>query len=150
MSHLPAWLPDWARAVAAVLLHPHVLAAIGIGSVLMFALSAVGVPWFVARLPVDYFSRRERQKLGMPDIERPRWALALRFGRNLIGLLLLLAGVAMLVLPGQGLLTLLVALLLLDFPGKRRLERRIIASRPVLRAVNALRRRAGRPPMRFD
>jgi hypothetical protein len=56
-------------------------------------------------------------------------------------------GLLMLVLPGQGLLTLLAGLLLLDLPGKRRLERRIIGSPRVLGVVNALRKRWKRPPL---
>jgi hypothetical protein len=52
----------------------------------------------------------------------------------------------MLVLPGQGVLTLCVSLFLLDFPGKRRLERRILGYPPVLHALNRLRTRAGQPP----
>jgi hypothetical protein len=51
----------------------------------------------------------------------------------------------MLLLPGQGVLTLVVALLLLDLPGKRRLKRRILSMPRVLRVLNAWRRRAGRP-----
>jgi hypothetical protein len=54
------------------------------------------------------------------------------------------------VLPGQGLLTILIALILLDFPGKRSLERRIIARPKVLRAVNGLRTKAGRPPLHLE
>ena len=64
-------------------------------------------------------------------------------------LLLLAAGVVMLLAPGQGLLTIMVALLFLDFPGKRRLQRRIVASPRVLRALNAMRRRAGQPPLQL-
>ena len=50
-------------------------------------------------------------------------------------------------LPGQGLLTLLIGLMLTDFPGKYRLEKRLIAQPGVLKAVNWLRARAGHPPL---
>jgi hypothetical protein len=147
---LPAWLPEWAKAVGQVLLHPHALLFLGTASVVMFLLSAVGVPWFVARLPADYFTRHERQELGLAAARRSGWRIALAVAKNLLGLVLLLAGIAMLVLPGQGLLTLVVGLILVEFPGKRKLERRIIAFGPVLKAVNALRHRAHRPPLGFD
>jgi hypothetical protein len=67
--------------------------------------------------------------------------------KNLLGLVLVLAGIAMMLLPGQGLLTVFVGLLLLEFPGKHRLERRLIGWGPIYRAINRLRRRAGRPPL---
>ncbi len=74
-----------------------------------------------------------------------RWGL--RGLKNALGVVLVLAGVAMLVLPGQGLLTLAAAMLLLDFPGKRRVERRVLGSPRVLGRVNALRRRFGKAAM---
>lgn len=149
MNHVPGWVPAWAKPVAEILLHPHVLLSIGIASLVLFLLSAIGVPWFMARLPADYFTRHEREQLGLAPVERGPFTTALRVGKNLLGLLLFLAGVAMLVLPGQGLLTIVVGLILVDFPGKRKLERRIITWAPVLKAVNALRRRAHRPPLQF-
>ena len=49
--------------------------------------------------------------------------------------------------PGQGMLTILIGLMLLDVPGKRRLERRIVGRRRILQAINRLRKRFGRPPL---
>ncbi len=49
----------------------------------------------------------------------------------------------MLVTPGQGLLTLLIGLLLLNFPGKYRLERWLVRRPGVLRTLNWVRRRRG-------
>jgi hypothetical protein len=59
-----------------------------------------------------------------------------------LGLLLSLPGV-----PGQGILTVLIGLILLDFPGKRALERRLVTRPAVLHAINRLRARFNRPPM---
>lgn len=56
----------------------------------------------------------------------------------------------MLVTPGQGVLTILIGLSLLDLPGKRAVERRLIGNPAVLRAVNALRAKAHRPPLRLE
>ena len=108
-------------------------------SVATFVGSAVAVPWFVARIPEDYFVRD-------PPKRAP---LGARVLKNLLGLILLVAGALMLVLPGQGILTLLAAALLLDFPGKRSLELRLLRAPRVGQAINALRRRANRPPLRF-
>jgi hypothetical protein len=52
----------------------------------------------------------------------------------------------MLVLPGQGLLAILVGVMLANFPGKYALERRIISRPAVARGVNRIREMAGRPP----
>jgi hypothetical protein len=144
---LTRWLPGWAEAALAWLVQPAVLGAIAIGSAALFVGSAVGVPWVVCRMPPDYFSRRERDRLGLEPSARSRWLVLVRVAKNGMGVVLLLAGTAMLVLPGQGLLTIIVSLFLLDFPGKRRLQRRIVAAPRVLGALNALRRRAGRPPL---
>jgi hypothetical protein len=67
--------------------------------------------------------------------------------KNLLGILLALAGLVMLVVPGQGLLTLVAGLMLVDFPGKYRLERWLATRPPVWRSINWLRRRAGREPL---
>jgi Putative transmembrane protein (PGPGW) len=148
---MPEWVwkyvPEWARAPLEWLTHPAVLVALGVGSTLLFVLSAAGVPWFLARLPSDYLSRRERVELGIPAEKRPAWRIVTHFFRNLVGVVLLVAGILQLVLPGQGILTILVSLFLLDFPGKRKLTRRILGSRVVFRAINSIRRRAGQPPL---
>jgi hypothetical protein len=69
--------------------------------------------------------------------------------KNTLGGCLLVAGIFMLVLPGQGILTILAALALLDFPGKRKLEMSILHRPAVLKSINWLRRRAGREPLLF-
>ena len=122
------------------------LAVLGIASVVMLVASLVALPLLVARMPEDYFHQEPDDAWVAPR----RWTLqriALRVLKNVLGVVLLLAGIAMLVLPGQGLLTILVASSLLDFPGKRALELWILRRRPVRLAVAWLRQRAGRPPL---
>ena len=63
----------------------------------------------------------------------------------LLGLIMAIPGV-----PGQGLLTALIGLTLLSFPGKRRLERRFVRMPALLRAINRLRARFARPPLELD
>lgn len=67
----------------------------------------------------------------------------------MLGSFLVLAGVVMLFTPGQGVLTLLLGLSLVDFPGKRTLERRIVQRPTVLKLVNHMRAKADRPPLQF-
>jgi len=71
-------------------------------------------------------------------------------GRNLIGLVFVLAGVVLLVLPGQGLLMIIIGLLLVDFPGKRAIERKIARRPKILKLLNGIRSRRGRPPLVVD
>lgn len=118
--------------------------ATGLSLVALIA-TAVGVPWVVARLPSDYFNRR-RRAAWRRSVRHPMFALAVGIGKNLLGSMLLLLGLVMLVTPGQGLLTVLIGLLLLNFPGKYRLERWLVRRPGVLRALNWLRRRRGQPP----
>jgi hypothetical protein len=133
---LPAWL-SWLH-------HPMVLLAIGVASAALAVLSLLALPFLLARIPADYFH-------GPRHAAPPggaRW-----FGRllkNVLGVALLLAGIAMLVLPGQGILTILAAVVCLDFPGKRRLEQRLIARPRVLKTINHLRARTGHPPLELD
>jgi hypothetical protein len=108
----------------------------------VFSVAAVGaslvlVPRFLAKLPADYLRSEAGQTLSMP----------MRVLRNLLGMVLVLLGVAMLLLPGQGLLTLLVGVLLVDFPGKHRLVVRLLSRPKVLALVNKLRGHRGSPPL---
>jgi hypothetical protein len=148
---VPAWverlLPDWFRNWLQPLLSPPVLIVLAIFSVVTFVASIVGVPYFLARLPADYFSRRERFSLGISSGSTRRLRIVWRVLRNLLGALLVLLGILMLVLPGQAILTILIGALLIDFPGKRRFERWVIARPIVMRNINKLRRRAGKPPI---
>lgn len=110
--------------------------------------SAIVVPWILVRIPSDFFAE-DRRPTSRIAFKHPILRLILFIVRNALGGILLLAGVAMLVLPGQGLLTLAVAVVVLDFPGKHRLERRIIRFGPLLNSVNWLRERANVPPLRM-
>ena len=113
-------------------------------SLLALIATMVGVPWVVARLPHDYFSEARRAEWESPD--RPVTAAIFGLAKNVLGALLVLLGLVMLITPGQGLLTLLMGLLLMNFPGKYRLERWLVMRPGVLRALNWLRRRQGRRP----
>ena len=120
------------------------LSVLALASGALLVLSVALLPLMIARMPQDYFARPE----GAPHRRaRPPWLRAARtVARNVVGAVLLVAGLAMLVLPGQGILTILVALMLLNYPHKRRFEVGLARRPRVLRGLNWLRRRAGRPP----
>jgi hypothetical protein len=118
---------------------------LSIGSIAAFAGSLVAIPWILVRLPPHYFDERQPRiwLKGRHPVLR-----CLGIGLiNALGVLFILAGIAMLVLPGQGMLTMLVGLSLVDFPGKRALERKIISIALVYQTINALRVRFGRPSL---
>jgi len=123
--------------------HAGLVFAVAAVSAAVFLISIFATPMLIARLPADYFAHATRPP-GPLDRLRPALRWTLMIGKNLLGGVLMLAGLAMLVLPGQGLLTLLSGLLLIDLPGKYRLERWLVARRPIRRSLNWLRRRLGR------
>lgn len=123
-----------------------VFTALGVLSAITFLASLVLIPVLVARMPTDYFRIHDRSPVPWTT-RHPvlRWSLLV--GKNVAGVVLLIGGVLMLVLPGQGLLTILMGLVLINYPGKRRLERYLVTRPPILRGINWLRHRGGRPPL---
>lgn len=99
----------------------------------MFVGTLIAIPVILVRVPDDWFVR--------PPSAR---SLTLRIASAVIGLALIVLGIAMLVLPGQGVLTILVGLGVLDLPFKHRLLARILARPRVHQAIDKLRRKHGR------
>ncbi len=115
-------------------------------SVITLLAGIVLVPLWIVRLPVDYFSTQKPAPLPW-SLHHPilRWTLLV--GKNTIGMAMFIAGVVMLFVPGQGLLFLLLGLSLMNFPGKRRLERWLVTFPKVFSVLNHLRAKAGQPPL---
>lgn len=116
-------------------------------SFIMFVGSLLALPMLLARIPEDYFVDPRRHAVRLRHLH-PVVYISLRLVKNLIGWMLVLAGLLMLVLPGQGILTILMGLILSDFPGKFALERRLASNPRILGAINWIRRRGGHPPLR--
>lgn len=135
---MPRFMWEWLASQKTLLAW---LFGLSLGSLI---LTALAMPVIVVRLPSDYLVDG-----GRPDEGSLGWrGLVWRVVKNLLGVVFVLAGVAMLVLPGQGLLTILIGLLLMDFPGKRRLEQRLLGRPKVLALINRMRSRRGHPPLR--
>lgn len=127
------YLPDWFRWI-----EPWLPALISI-SLLSFFISLAVLPILVVRMPSSYFVSKRRPR---------RWTLPRKLFylfRNLLALFIFLAGLAMLVLPGQGLLSILMAIIISDVPGKYKLERWLVRKPGVLTSLNWIRRRYQRP-----
>lgn len=133
-------LLDWAESNEALLWW--LFAA----SLALIVFTPFGVAWAVIRLPADYFTENRHRPLESWQQHRVLRPVLLVV-KNLLGVVLLIAGLLMLLVPGQGLLTIAVALILLDFPGKFRLERWLASRRAVWRSLNWLRKRARRKPL---
>jgi hypothetical protein len=126
--------------------HEAVLWWLAATSVLLFVATAIAVPMFLLRIPADYYARPTHPTSFFAD-SHPIPRALLRAGKNALGFVLVLTGIFMLVLPGQGLLTIIAGMMLLDFPGKQRLERWLVRRPLVLRSINWLRERNKRPPL---
>lgn len=100
----------------------------------------------VVRIPPDWFIRTHSTFL---EGHSPSVILLGRVGKNLLGVALLALGLVMALpgVPGQGILTMLLGLMLTDLPGKHKLIRRVVARREVHTAVDRLRARYGKPPI---
>jgi len=124
----------------------HEIAFWWIGSLSMatFVGTLIIIPILVVRIPADYF-KRKKQKTG--PCYKNQYAAICFIGlvfKNLFGAIFVLAGVAMLFLPGQGFITILIGIMMLNFPGKFELQLRIVQRQTVLRAINWMRTKANR------
>lgn len=122
-----------------------VLLTLFVLSVVGFVGSLIAIPFLLVRLSPHYFD--ERHPRTWMRNHHPVLRLTGLAIKNLVGIVFFLAGVAMLFLPGQGVLTMLIGVSMLDFPGKRRLERKLIGQPAVLKTINKLREKCGRPPL---
>jgi len=113
-----------------------------------FLVSLLVVTLVIVKLPTRYFIHGEDRRLWID--QHPVVRFALHFLKNLFGGGLIGAGILLSLpgIPGQGLLTILIGILLLDFPGKLAWERRLVSYPPFFSAVNRIRQTFGRPP--FD
>ncbi len=128
-----------------VLLSKEVLFGFFLLSIAGFVGTLIAIPFLLVRLPEDYF-HENHPRVWMPDHHPILRGIGIAI-KNLAGAVFLLAGFAMLFLPGQGILTMLIGISLMDFPGKRGLERKMIGQPAVLRTINRLRQKFGRPPL---
>jgi hypothetical protein len=113
-------------------------------------LSNLVVVIVLVKLPATYFIDPARSSF--LAARHPVVAWAIRIVKNLLGIGAVLLGLVLSLpaIPGPGLLLVLIGIMLLEFPGKRRLERSIVARPRVYRGINALRKYFGQVPLRLD
>ena len=119
---------------------------LGTISFVIFVFSLISIRWLVALIPSDYFINRESSKfkLTYPSL----WLVSIII-KNILGYTLIIGGTLMLFLPGQGLFTIFIGLLLSNFPGKYYLERKLIAMPKIYKTVNWLRKKSNQPPLKI-
>ena len=137
-SWLAPYLPEgngWFLAVGVILL-----------TILSAIVSLAAVAFALTRLPPDYFVNPHAQR---PIDRHPLLKILLALLRNSFGYFLIALGIVLSLpgVPGQGLLTVFLGVLLVDFPGKLRVLRWFLTRRGVLEGINHLRRSWGHPPL---
>lgn len=124
--------------------------SVGIGVLLFvitFTISLAIVSVIMIKIPADYF-KKDRSREVLPN-KHPAVRFLAVLGKNVLGVLLVVIGILLSLpgVPGQGILTILLGIMLLDFPGKRNLEHKIVSRPQVLNAINKLRHRFGKPKL---
>lgn len=121
---------------------------LGILSIVTFIGSLLVIPWLILHMSPNYFIRHR-----IEVIERhrrhPVLTILLFFLRNTVGFVLLVSGMAMLVMPGQGILTMLIGLSFMDFPGKHQLLEKVVRIVSVQQTLNWIRRKGGKEDLFF-
>jgi hypothetical protein len=116
--------------------------------ILMTGLTILAVRYYLIWIPADHFAKDHRPFDTLRNAHPAlRWSILI--AKNLVGALLTLFGLLMLVTPGPGWFALLLGLSLLDIPGKRAAERKILQRPTILKMINHLRAKAHRPPLEF-
>ncbi len=128
--------------------HKDIMEQVGTVSLILLFVTLVILPIVVIKLPEGYLDREKREPVRRKRKHPLLWGM-LSLLKNLLGLLLILVGLAMLVLPGQGMVTILIGLALTNFPGKYKLECRIARQPAVRKTLNKIREFADEPPFRI-
>ena len=112
-----------------------------------FLLNLAIVSFILVKLPADHFAKSRKTKFWAGP--NPALHAAKVIGKNILGIVLVVLGVVLSLpgVPGQGLLTILLGVMLLDFPGKHRLEQKLLSKPSIVNTINKLRGRFSKPPL---
>ncbi|HEX9155545.1 MAG TPA: hypothetical protein VF819_08270 [Nitrospira sp.] len=136
---------EWLLSTVQQYVSTDTLVTLTVLSVVFFIGSLIAIPYILVRLPADYFDIR----IPRPWMEdhHPILRVMGHIVKNAVGGIFLFAGFLMLFLPGQGVLTMLIGVSMLDFPGKRKVEATLIGQPTVLGVINSMREKFGKPPL---
>jgi hypothetical protein len=115
-----------------------------------FFINLAIVSFILVKIPANHFSKSRKTKFWSGP--HPLLHAAGVVGKNIGGVLLVALGIVLSLpgVPGQGLLTVLLGLMLLDFPGKHRLEQKLLSRPSIVNAINRLRARFDKPPLELN
>lgn len=136
---------DWLLSAVQQYVSTETLVTLTALSVVFFVGSLIAIPFILVRLPTDFFDTRVPRR--WMENHHPLLRLLGHLLKNVAGAIFLFVGFLMLFLPGQGILTMLIGVTMLDFPGKRKLEAKMIGQPAVLSTINNMRRKFGKPPL---
>jgi uncharacterized membrane protein YbaN (DUF454 family) len=115
-----------------------------------FLINLAIVSIILVKIPADHFSKTQRNKLWSDRHATIR--IVGLIGKNILGVLLVALGIVLSLpgVPGQGLLTVLLGIMLLDFPGRSKLEQKLLSRPSIINSINRLRERFGKPPLQLE
>jgi len=118
-------------------------------SIFILIISVFMMVLIISFLPEDYFKSENRNLISSVQNSRyPLLKLLVLITKNFFGVLLLISGILMLVLPGQGILTIITGLVFMDYPGKYKFERKLLRQKGVINSINWIRSRLSKPPLK--
>jgi hypothetical protein len=118
-------------------------------SIFILTISVFMMVLIISFLPEDYFKSENRNLISSVQNSRyPLLKLLVLITKNFFGVLLLLSGILMLVLPGQGILTIITGLVFMDYPGKYKFERKLLRQKGVINSINWIRSRLSKPSLK--
>ena len=118
-------------------------------SIFILIISVFMMVLIISFLPEDYFKSENRNLISsVQNSHYPLLKLLVLITKNFFGVLLLLSGILMLVLPGQGILTIITGLVFIDYPGKYKFERKLLRQKGVINSINWIRSRLSKPSLK--
>ena len=113
------------------------------------------ISFFITQMDKEYFLRKntggkQARKNIDGDSRSRNLNYVVKSAKFIVGLFLILCGLAMLILPGQGLITISIGLSLIPFPGKHQLEQNLLARKSIRVSLNWIRSKAKKEPFIFD
>ena len=130
-------------------LNSDLLFLLGSLSIFILIISVFMMVLIISFLPEDYFKSENRNLISSVQNSRyPLLKLLVLITKNFFGILLLLSGILMLVLPGQGILTIITGLVFIDYPGKYKFERKLLRQKGVINSINWIRSRLSKPSLK--
>ena len=118
-------------------------------SIFILIISVFMMVLIISFLPEDYFKSENRNLISsVQNSHYPLLKLLVLITKNFFGVLLLLSGILMLVLPGQGILTIITGLVFMDYPGKYKFERKLLRQKGVINSINWIRSRISKPSLK--